>query len=142
MKRLVIMFLILSITTGCVEDKPRPEGNVEILPLQVVNHTAQAVEVINQQQKMNLTVKHHVRDQNVYVECYIPSFTFKEKGGKKVNGEGHIRVSVDGEKMNDINTAAFVVKGLDRGRHEILLEVVHNDLTTYNMKKSWNVTIN
>ncbi|WP_121661301.1 hypothetical protein [Metabacillus litoralis] len=141
MKRFFCTVFLLGIVTGCVEDKPRPEGNLEVVPLQVVNHSFEAVEVINQQRKMNISVKHHIRDQDVYVECYIPSFTFKERGGNKVDGEGHLQLSVDGKVVDHIQTAAFVIRGLEKGTHTFEIEVVHNDSTSYELKKSWNATI-
>jgi hypothetical protein len=125
-----------------VEDKPRPEGKLEIVPLDVTSVSNEAIEVVNQQNKQSLLIKHHIRNQDVYVECYIPNFTFKEKGGNKVKGEGHITVHVDGKKVDDMNTAAFIVKGLDKGVHEMTVEVVHNDSTSYNLKKTWTVSIN
>jgi hypothetical protein len=141
MKRLLALVFILIGMTGCVEDKPRPEGNVILVPLHVTNVSNDVVEVVSQSQLASLNIKHYVRNKDVYVECYIPNFSFKEKGGNKVSGEGHIEVSVDGKKIDDMNTAAFIVKGLDRGVHEMMVEVVHNDSTTYDLKKIWTVSI-
>ncbi len=138
---ILFLFCVALILTGCSQDKPRPEGGVNIIPLQVVDKQNPTVEVISQRQKRELTVSHHVRGQNVYVECYVPSFTFRDRAVGKINGEGHVRVSIDGERMDDIYTAAFIVKGLEKGHHQILVEVVHNDSTSYDMKKSWNVLI-
>jgi hypothetical protein len=141
MKRLLFLGLICFLLSGCTQDKPKPEGSVEIIPLQVSNMKNSAVEVVSQQQNATLTIKHHVRNQNVYVECFIPHFTFKDKGGKRVTGEGHIVLYVDGKKVEDMNTAAFIVKGLDKGVHDMKVEVFHNDSTSYNLKKSWQINI-
>jgi hypothetical protein len=141
MKRLLTFGFLCFLLTGCTEDKPKPEGKVEVFPLQVSNINRNVVEVVSQKQNSTFTIKHHVRNQNLYVECYIPHFTFKEKGGKKVNGEGYIVVYVDGKKVDDMNTAAFIVKGLDKGIHDMTIEVFHNDSSSYNLKKSWKVTI-
>jgi len=127
--------------TGCVEDKPRPEGGISVVPLQIIDTSQSAIEVVSQKQPRNLVVNHHVRGQNVYVECFVPSFTFKEKGGMKVNGEGHVNVFVDGKRVEEISTAAFIIKGLEKGNHQLKVEVVHNDSSSYNLKKSWNVSI-
>jgi hypothetical protein len=72
------------ILTGCVGDKPRPKGMVEIVPLQMTNVSKDVVEVISQQQNHSLSVKHHVHEHDVYVECFIPNFFFKEKGGSNI----------------------------------------------------------
>src|SRR4051794_35853314 len=97
MMRLAVFCLMFIVLTGCVGDKPRPKGMVEIIPLQITNVSKDAVEVVSQQQNHFLNVKHHVRDHDVYVECFIPNFFFKEKGGSKINGEGHIIVYIDGK---------------------------------------------
>ena len=141
MKRLLALVFILIGLTGCVEDKPRPKGSVNLVPLNVTNVSNDVIEVVSHNQLASLNIKHHVRNQDVYVECYIPNFSFKEKGGNKVIGEGHIVVFVDGKKIDDMNTAAFIVKGLERGVHEMMVEVVHNDSTTYDLKKTWTVSI-
>jgi hypothetical protein len=141
MKRLLTLVFILIGMAGCVEDKPRPEGSVKLVPLNVMNVSNDVVEVVSQNQLASLNIKHYVRNKDVYVECYIPNFSFKEKGGNKVSGEGHIEVFVDGKKIDDMNTAAFIVRGLDRGVHEMMVEVVHNDSTTYDLKKTWTISI-
>jgi hypothetical protein len=141
MMRLVVFCLMIMILTGCVGDKPRPKGMVEIVPLQMTNVSKDVVEVISQQQNHSLSVKHHVHEHDVYVECFIPNFFFKEKGGSKINGEGHVTVYIDGKKVNDMYTTAFIVRGLEKGIHEMIVEVVHNDSTSYNLKKTWDVTI-
>ena len=142
MNRFILVFsCFVWVLTGCVEDKPRPEGNVNIVPLQVVNTSQSAVEVVSQKNSNDLVVNYHVRGQDIFVECYIPSFTFKEKGGMNVDGEGHMRVFVDGDRVEEISTAAFIIKGLEKGKHQLVIEVVHNDSTSYLMKKSWNVYI-
>ncbi|WP_299086923.1 hypothetical protein [uncultured Metabacillus sp.] len=141
MKRLLALFVIILCLSGCTEDKPRPEGSVNVIPIQIADVSKDAIEVVSQKSQSPFTIKHHVRNRAVYVECYIPNFIFKEAGGKKVAGEGHLTVYVDGKKVDDMNTAAFVVRGLEQGNHIITVEVVHNDSSSYNLKKTWEVTI-
>ncbi|WP_051475546.1 hypothetical protein [Bacillus sp. J37] len=142
MNRFVLIFAcLLCILSGCVEDKPRPEGSMSVVPLDIVEASESAIEVSSLKQPIDIVVNHHVRGQNIYVECYIPSFTFKEKGGANVNGEGHIQVYVDGKRVDEISTAAFIIKGLEKGKHHLMIEVVHNDSSDYQLKKSWNVNI-
>ncbi|WP_142385601.1 hypothetical protein [Metabacillus schmidteae] len=142
MSRFILFFLcFVLVLSGCVEDKPRPEGNASVVPLQILDTSQSAIEAVSLKQSEKLVVHHHVSGQNIYVECFIPSFTFKEKGGSKVDGEGHIIVYVDGERVDEISTAAFILKGLKQGKHQLAVEVVHNDSTRYNLEKSWEVYI-
>ncbi len=140
MNRFILFFLcFVWVLAGCTEHKPRPEGSVSIVPLGILETTHSAIEVVSQTK--NLVVDHHVSGQNIYVECFIPSFTFKEKGGTKVEGEGHMLIYVDGERVDEISTAAFIVKGLEKGKHQLVVEVVHNDSSPYNLKKSMDVYV-
>ena len=88
-----------------------------------------------------LHVNHHVRGNDVYLECMIPNFTFKESGGHKNEGEGHLNVIVDGQRTEKISTAAFIIKGLTKGEHTLKIKVVHNDLTNYNLDHTIHVQI-
>jgi hypothetical protein len=48
---------------------------------------------------------------------------------------------VDEKKTDEIHTAAFIIKGLEKGTHTISLELLHNDSSKYHLKKTWNVTV-
>ncbi|TXC92077.1 hypothetical protein FS935_06765 [Metabacillus litoralis] len=136
MKRLLPMFaILLSILVGCTEDKPRPKGIVDqIIPVQVNEVSDDVVAVASQNPKATFDINYHTREQNVYVECFIPGFQLKK-------GEGHLNVTVDGQKTKEIYTAAFILKGLEKGEHNIVVEVVHNDQNVKNLKKTLNVKV-
>ncbi|UOK59470.1 hypothetical protein MGI18_11980 [Bacillus sp. OVS6] len=42
---------------------------------------------------------------------------------------------VDEKKTDEIHTAAFIIKGLEKGTHTISLELLHNDSSKYHLKK-------
>ncbi|MED4933891.1 hypothetical protein [Heyndrickxia coagulans] len=67
------------------------------------------------------TVRHFVKGRDLFVECMIPSVTFS---GSRHAKPAKIKVYVDGVWKGEYNTAAFVVKGLDKGVHAVQLEVV------------------
>lgn len=132
---LTIFSLVLVFVTGCTEDKPRPKGMVgDVIPVQVNDISNDIVAVVSQKPKDTFDINYHTREQNVYVECFIPGFHFEK-------GEGFLNVTVDGQKKNEIYTAAFILKGLDKGDHNIVVEVVHSDETFENMKKTFKVKI-
>ncbi|MEH7383915.1 hypothetical protein V7147_00680 [Bacillus sp. JJ1521] len=89
----------------------------------------------------NIQVEHHVRGSDVYLECIIPNFIFKQSGGQKKDGEGHLNVIIDGKRTEKISTAAFIIKGLSRGEHSLKIQVVHNDLTKYPLEHTIQVQI-
>ncbi|WP_010282733.1 hypothetical protein [Bacillus timonensis] len=89
-----------------------------------------------------IQVVHHVRGNDVYMECIIPNFIFKKSGGIKKDGEGHLHVLIDGKRTEKISTAAFIIKGLSKGEHTLKIQVVHNDLTNYPLEQTIHVQIN
>ncbi|MCC3357594.1 hypothetical protein [Bacillus sp. REN16] len=88
-----------------------------------------------------IQVEHHVRGNNVYLECVIPNFTFKQSGGLKQDGEGHLNVIIDGTRTEKVSTAAFIIHGLSSGEHTLKIQVVHNDFTKYPLEHTINVQI-
>ncbi|MGO4887905.1 hypothetical protein ACJ2A9_09110 [Anaerobacillus sp. MEB173] len=93
-------------------------------------------------EKRSLTVKSEARGKDVYVECHVPNFTFKEPDRmEKVDGEGHLQLYVDGNKVDSIYKAAFIIKGLPTGKHTLKIELVHNDHTSYGLEDEFEVTI-
>ncbi|MFC0297603.1 hypothetical protein [Geobacillus jurassicus] len=69
-----------------------------------------------------LQVKHEVKGSDVFIECVAVQFPFR-----KGSGGGHVNVYVNGQKMTEVYTAAFIVRGLPSGKHTIRLELVYND---------------
>jgi hypothetical protein len=87
-----------------------------------------------------MTVKEQVKGNDVYVECIVSGFDFSDRGDKK-SGQGYINLYLNGHKIDEIYTAAFIIKGLPEGEHEVTLELVKNDGTPYGMKEKFEVTI-
>jgi hypothetical protein len=81
----------------------------------------------------SMIVNHEVRNQDLFIECIVPHFNFtKEKStSKNIDGEGLLLLYINGEKVDEIHKAAFVVKGLPQGKHTIKLVLAHNDQTPY-----------
>ncbi|MGM0919845.1 MAG: hypothetical protein ACQEWW_01265 [Bacillota bacterium] len=138
MKHIMLLILLLVSLTACTNEKPRPEGNA--VPMEISITQQDAVEA-GAQTGRQLFVNHHLKGRNVYIECFVPNFTFSDERGKKVNGEGYMNLYVDEKKTDEIHTAAFIIKGLEKGTHTISLELLHNDSSKYHLKKTWNVTV-
>ncbi|MCX8002416.1 MAG: hypothetical protein N2661_07555 [Anoxybacillus mongoliensis] len=93
------------------------------------------------EQKQALFVKHHVKGNNVFVECIVDQFTFTKGTHPKKDGQGRIHIYVNGKRVSETTTAAFVIRGLPVGKHTIRLELVHNDASKYNVSHEFTVTI-
>lgn len=88
-----------------------------------------------------IKINHKVKERDVFVECIVPGFSFKADNGNRKEGEGHIHVYLNGNKFKDVTRAAFILKDLPKGKHEISLKFVHNDNTPYRYSKSFSVNI-
>ncbi|MGM0844474.1 MAG: hypothetical protein ACQEUT_05815 [Bacillota bacterium] len=130
MKRWILLLVILCLA-GCKEDLPEPETFG-------LEREAEAA-TFKSQDKENVTVRHIVQASQVYVECIAPGVTFSSgKKGKK----GKIVVSVDGKRYDEYHTAAFVIKGLEKGIHHVKVEIVAKESQqSWGLQKQFYITI-
>ena len=129
MKKMTILSLcLLFIMTGCKEKIPEPESLMFTKKVEAA------------QNHKSLSIKHIVQGNQVFIECVVPGVTFSSsnKDAKK----GKIRVtSNSGRLYKEYHTAAFVVKGLPKGRHILNVEIVGLNNKSLGMKKQLYVTI-
>ncbi|WP_428908760.1 hypothetical protein [Niallia sp. Krafla_26] len=104
----IYLFMIL-ILVSCQNDKPKPETN---LPFSF--HDVKNVHAASLDQKDPFFVKHHVAGRDVFIECIVHGVSFREK-------EAKILVYMDGRKAKEVKKAAFILKGLEPGKHHIKL---------------------
>lgn len=130
------ILLVFIILTGCQKDLPEPEVKFSVVPMSSVN-TAHDMPVTYHQAKESFMVQHHVRGENIYVECIIPSISFREKS----SNPGKIILYIDGVKKEEIHTAAFIIKGLGSGKHQVKLEVVTPNNEPYQLQKEFTVSL-
>jgi uncharacterized protein (UPF0333 family) len=138
LKRLGLTIIILLIATACNNDKPEPETKIRI---EAITNNKNVIPVLSQNGQRTMNVKHQIRGKDVFIECVVTNFTFKKGKQKKVEGEGHINLYLNGQKVDEISTAAFIVKGLPNGKHVIRLELVYNDSSKYGLDHEFEVNI-
>lgn len=108
----ILSIIILSIfgLTGCMDDKPTPEG-----------HALAAMNLIQtNKEQATMSVHYLAKNNRVYIECYIANFSFSE-------GNGFINVYLDGKKVDAVRSAAFVIENVKAGQHNITLQLVQNN---------------
>jgi hypothetical protein len=106
--------MILTILVSCQNDKPKPEtkrGFSLVSPEKVF-----ASSFVTEEVEDPFFVKHHVKGRDVYIECIVKGASFREKNAK-------IIVYIDGKKEEEKTNAAFVLKGLEPGKHQIQLQL-------------------
>ncbi|MBY0120823.1 hypothetical protein [Bacillus sp. S/N-304-OC-R1] len=141
MRRFIYLYMIclLVVTTGCHKDKPKPETKFIVEPMNVsTSNKDVAVTAIAQNSSDQFYVNHQVKGKNLFIECIVPGITFRETNA---SNKGSIILYIDGQKKDQISSAAFIVKGLSAGTHKIKLEVLKDNETSSILKREFYVTI-
>lgn len=140
--RFFIVILMLVIITGCQKDILKPETNLDIVPVhKVIASSSESVPVTNIPAKKDpFFVQSRVKGNDLYIECIVTGISFRENDQSKAS-LGKIIVTVDGDKKEEVSTAAFIVKGLKSGNHRIHLEIMKLNNQPYKLSKEFTITI-
>ena len=131
MKKIIFLSVcLLILLSGCKEKMPEPESFAFTKKAEAANHESK-----------DLSIKHMVQGNQVYIECIVPNVTFTSTS-KKGAEKGKIVVrSNTGNLYKEYHTAAFVVKNLPKGVHLLNVEIVGKNNKSLGMKKQFYVTI-
>ncbi|MDE3838397.1 hypothetical protein C0966_03220 [Bacillus methanolicus] len=139
MKNALFIIIFSSLLPACHKDIPEPETNISILPIEYVNAAGdQPVSVLEDGGDKTFFVRHHIRGENLYIECMVSGISFRSN---HTGNTGKIILSIDGKKTKEISSAAFIVKGLNPGTHRVRLEVVKTNNEPYHLIKEFYATI-
>lgn len=94
-----------------------------------------------EEKNLTLKVQHEVKGNDVYIECIVSNFTFNKENESHQEGEGHLILYIDGQKVDELFQPAFIAKGLPSGTHRIKLEFVRNDRQPYGLVEEFSVVI-
>lgn len=130
MKRLIVFFIIIALT-GCKQNFPEPEA---------ISPSASLNEAEAQTTEKAWTVRHLLRGKNVFVELIVPGVSFANNQ-KNSREKGQVSLYVDGQLYNTYHTAAFIVKGLSPGRHQIDIKLTDERNRPLGYEKSFTVSI-
>lgn len=88
----------------------------------------------------SLYVQSRTKGNNVFVECILSGISFRQsdQDERKV---GKLVIWLDGKRTKEVNTAAFIIKGLPPGEHMVKLEVVDLKNVPYGVTKEFLVNI-
>ncbi|MFZ3588066.1 hypothetical protein ACOI1C_02075 [Bacillus sp. DJP31] len=139
--KFVISLACLLAVTACGTDDPKPP-EASVMPMYLTYPIDESIVASASINENNVTVRHHVKGNDVYVEVIVPSFTFTSSNKKiNVDGEGYLKLFLNGKQVDEIHQAAFIVKGLPTGKHNLKVELVHNDATSYGIAQEMSVII-
>ncbi|MBS4207743.1 hypothetical protein [Bacillus sp. FJAT-50079] len=119
MKKLIACLFVCMTLSACGKQMPEP----------------QSVQAATNEHHSLLTVNHFVRNSDILIECHIPTINLNEKQS------GKIQVSINGKLYKQFDTAAFIVKNVSPGTHELVVEVVKPNNQPTGLKSAFSVTI-
>lgn len=109
----IISLLFLFLLVGCQNDIPEPETKDTSFQMnEAVQASGYSISQIDP-----FFVKYQVKGHDVYVECRVKDVSFR-------SGDAKIVLFINGKKTKEIKQAAFVVKGLPSGTHQLKLELI------------------
>lgn len=135
--------LIIGIISGCQKDTQKPETMLKNVPngrLSSIQTDIIPVFSQNTNDLPSLFVQYETKRNNVFVECILTGISFREADNSKQR-IGKMAVYIDGLKMQEATSAAFIIKGLSPGNHKIKLEVVKLNNEPYGLMKELLVNI-
>jgi hypothetical protein len=94
----------------------------------------------NDNQTPSLFVQSNVKGNNVLVECILSGISFRDSD-EKVQKVGKLVIWLDGKRTKEVKSAAFILKNLAPGKHEVKLEVVDLNNVPYGLTKEFLVNI-
>ncbi|ARK31126.1 hypothetical protein [Halalkalibacter krulwichiae] len=139
-KLFFISFLLFNcISTNVYAGNEEFIDQIHIVPIQSTG----IVNIDTQREGLDLEVDHDVKSGNVYVECFLNHFRFKEDkvGALHEEGEGHIRLYINDEHVDTLYQSAFIIEELPKGEYEIKIVVAQNDRSSYGLEKEFTVMI-
>ncbi|WP_332632222.1 hypothetical protein [Halalkalibacter flavus] len=137
-----VLFLIINFSPTVSANTDIAEKNdlkgLHIVPLQ--NTGVVRVQIGG---KRELNVYHEVRQNDLFVECFVNHFSFNQEkaGALHQDGEGHIRLYINDEHVDTLYESAFLIEGIPSGEYEIRVVVVKNDRSPYELEETFVVTI-
>jgi hypothetical protein len=121
------------VLVSCQGDIPEPETKENKINLKENKAVQTSVYHVLKENDPFL-VKHHIKGENVYIECIVTGISFR-------NHEAKINLYIDGVKKNQVQTSAFIVRGLKSGKHHIKLELLKQQQQTVVAVREFNVEI-
>ncbi|MFC5712284.1 hypothetical protein ACFPU1_05780 [Thalassorhabdus alkalitolerans] len=139
MSKIKTAFLLALVCTIFYASAAYSQEMIEIEPLQIVPVNKVTSEVTKESmQEDGWSLQYKVKEANIYVECILPDFSLSMNEQK---GDGYLLLKLDGSEIGRMDQAAFVIKGLPAGDHEITIQPVDHEGKAHAKEMSFEITI-
>lgn len=132
----LISVILFGIFSSCQPELPAPKTkHFSFMSNRIVSASNQIPA-----EKPSLVVHYQTKGDNLLVECIVTGITFREMDQSQPR-VGKMIVWLDGKKKQEVSAAAFIIKGLSKGNHQLRLEVVNLQNKPYGLSKDFNIHI-
>lgn len=102
-----------------------------------------AEEAHTHQAAPTLAVTHTLAKDDLTLKIAVTNFTFslENMGKDNKHGEGHVHLYLDGKKIAKVFEPSYVLKDIPSGKHEVKVELAHNNHESYGVSESFSVDI-
>ena len=107
---------------------------------------AQPVEqgaVVSEKAKPTLKVSHSLHGDDLHLQLTVTQFRFslENMGKENRDGEGHVHLYLDDKKVAKIFDNTYVYRDIPRGKHQVVIELAHNNHESYGVKQSFAIEV-
>lgn len=133
--QLISRLLILIGVAACIE--------LFVYATRDANTQASVEAVHDQHQLPTLNVSHTLKQDDLHLKLNVTGFTFSLENMGKDNryGEGHVHLYLDGKKVAKIFEPQYVLKDIPPGRHEVVVELAHNNHESYGVQQKLQIDV-
>jgi len=129
---------------GCSNQSPDSEterdNEIDIDPIQMeYKESIPAAAVYTKNQTFDVYYK--IEKNDILVECYIPSISFKNQNPNGEKKRPKIIAYINDKRVNDFDSPAFIIPSVPSGTHKIQLLIDSNEEQFNSMSRSFFVTI-
>ncbi|MGZ0053039.1 hypothetical protein [Brevibacillus gelatini] len=129
--RLFLLIAIAAVVEWFVYSKDDAQTNVAV-------EQAEA-----HQEEPTLKVTYLLEQDDLQLKLAVTNFQFslENMGKENKHGEGHVHLYLDGKKIAKVFEPTYVVKDIPSGKHEITVELAHNNHESYGVSERFSIEV-
>lgn len=90
-----------------------------------------------------IRVKHSLQGDDLHLALTVTHFrySFENMGKENRYGEGHVHLYLDDKKVAKIFEDTYVYRDIPKGKHQVMVELAHNNHESYGVKQAFTIEV-